>query len=280
MTAAHRPHSWLYRMLEPEAWGKPGLSPLNGLIVMLVVFSFITLAIETEPTIPPALQALVAQANLFIISVFALEYGARVWVAGEDPRYRGLSGRLRYMASPYALADLAAFLPEAILLATAGQMGAQEVALLKALRLLRLFKIARYVPAFAVFGAAIKRSWSQLGVALALALAFVYIGALLLYFVEGPDDPQNFGSIPRAIWWAVVTLTTVGYGDVYPHSVPGRLAAAMISLAGIGIVALPAGILASAFSDELREREAAKQAQAAAGKTVVEMSERKDVASG
>jgi voltage-gated potassium channel len=254
--AADKSRVWLYRMLEPEAWGRPGLSPLNGLLVMLVVFSFITLALETEPMIPAEALVALGHVNVGIISVFALEYAARVWAAGEDPRYRGFTGRLRYMASFYALADLMAFLPEAVLIAQGGHMSGQQVAFLKALRLLRLFKIARYAPAFEVFLAAIKRSWSQLGVALALALAFVYVGALLLYFVEGPLDPVNFGSIPRAIWWAVVTLTTVGYGDVYPHSAPGRAAAMMISLAGIGIVALPAGILASAFSDELRERQA------------------------
>jgi voltage-gated potassium channel len=249
------PHSWLYRMLEPEGWGHHGLSPVNGVLVGLLITSFITLAMETEPTVPAHILDMFDHVNVGIIAIFAVEYGLRVVIAGEDPRYQGPRGRLRYMFSFYALADLMAFLPEAVLMMQGGHMSGQQVALLKALRLLRLFKIARYVPAFKVFLAAIKRSWSQLGVALALAMAFVYVGALLLYFVEGQLDPENFGSIPRALWWAVVTLTTVGYGDVYPHSVPGRLAAAMISLAGIGIVALPAGILASAFSDELRERD-------------------------
>jgi voltage-gated potassium channel len=262
MTAAAHPaprqHSWLYRMLEPETWGRPGLSPVNGFLVMLVIFSFITLAMETEPTLPASVLSFVNNANIAIIAIFAAEYLARLWVAGEDPRYRGFSGRIRYMFSFHALADLAAFLPETILMLQGSHMGAQEIAFLKALRLLRLFKIARFVPAFDVFMAAIRRSWSQLGVTLALALVFVYLCALLLYLIEGANKPEAFGSIPRALWWAVVTLTTVGYGDVYPDSIIGRIAAAMISLAGIGVVALPAGILASAFSDELREREAAK----------------------
>jgi voltage-gated potassium channel len=260
LASAPRQHSWLYRMLEPEAWGKPGLSPVNGVLVMLVIFSFITLAVETEPTIPVAVLQALDYVNVAIIAIFAFEYAARLYVAGEDPRYRGLGGRLRYVFSFYALADLAAFLPETILILQGSHMGAQEVAFLKALRLLRLFKIARFVPAFDVFLAAVRRSWSQLGVTLALALVFVYVCALLLYLIEGANKPEAFGSIPRALWWAVVTLTTVGYGDVYPDSIIGRLAAAAISLAGIGVVALPAGILASAFSDELRERESARAA--------------------
>ncbi len=262
MTAAApsaRQPSWLYRMLEPEAWGKPGLSPLNLLLVALVIFSFVTLAMETEPTLPAATLAWLDHVNVGIILIFAVEYAARVWTAPENPRFAGPGGRVRYMCSFYAVADLMAFLPETVLLLQGSHMGAQEIAFLKALRLMRLFKIARFVPAFDVFLAAIRRSWSQLGVTLALAMVFVYVCALLLYAIEGANKPEAFGSIPRALWWAVVTLTTVGYGDVYPDSIIGRLAAAMISLAGIGIVALPAGILSSAFSDELREREAAKR---------------------
>ena len=91
---------------------------------------------------------------------------------------------------------------------------------------------------------------------IAVALALVYVSAVLLYFVEGVggEHQETFASIPRAIWWAVATLTTVGYGDVYPVTPLGRFCAAIIAIAGIGVVALPAGVFASAFSDELRER--------------------------
>ncbi|MEL6473311.1 MAG: potassium channel family protein [Pseudomonadota bacterium] len=94
---------------------------------------------------------------------------------------------------------------------------------------------------------------------LAVAMALVYMSAVLLYFIEGVGQGrEEFGSIPRAIWWAIATLTTVGYGDIYPVTVLGRIAASIIALAGIGVVALPAGVFASAFTDELRERELAK----------------------
>jgi voltage-gated potassium channel len=253
-SASTKKHSWLYRMLEPEGWGRPGLSPVNAVLIFLVLFSFVDLALETEPTTPPEVLQFLDYANTVVIAIFGIEYVLRFIVAGEDPRYRGVLGRVRYVFSFYALADLAAFLPEAILLLHGDHMTAQTVAMLKALRLLRLFKIARYMPAFDIFLSAIRRSWEQLGVALALALAFVYVGAMALYFVEGHVNPEQFGSIPRALWWAVVTLTTVGYGDAYPVTVLGRVAAGVIAVAGIGIVALPAGIMASAFSDELRHR--------------------------
>ena len=132
---------------------------------------------------------------------------------------------------------------------------AQMLAALKALRLLRLLKLARFVPAFTMLSNAFARCWSQLAVALGMALALIYISAILLYFIEGHMQPDAFGSIPRATWWAVATLTTVGYGDAYPVTAGGKFVAAIIALAGIGVVALPAGIFASAVSDEMNAQD-------------------------
>lgn len=251
--------SVLYRELEPNARDKPGLSLLNGIIVTLVLLSFVALALETEPALPDGWARAITVFNYAILAIFAFEYAVRLWVAGDDPRYRGVVGRAGYALTPYALFDLLAFLPETLWLLYAGGQGEETVMVLRLLRLARLVKIARFVPAFGVLGAAMRRAWSQLLTSLAIALALVYVSAVLLYFIEGIGQGQeDFSSIPRAIWWAIATLTTVGYGDVYPHTVLGKIAASMIAIAGIGVVALPAGIFASAFSDELRERERAK----------------------
>ena len=250
----------LYRQMEPSARDKSGLSPVNALIVCLVLLSLVTLALETEPSLTPAWQTGISYFNHLILAVFALEYLIRLWVVGEDPRYRGMRGRLRYMLTPYALADLIAFLPELLWLVLSQGQSEEVLMVLRLLRLARLMKIARFVPAFDVLGAALQRAGGQLLTTLAVALALVYISAVALYFIEGVGQGrEEFASIPRAIWWAVATLTTVGYGDVFPITTLGRIAAAIIALAGIGVVALPAGVFASAFSDELRERERVKQ---------------------
>lgn len=250
----------LYRQMEPSARDKSGLSPINALIVCLVLLSLVTLALETEPSLTPAWQTGISYFNHLILAVFALEYLIRLWVVGEDPRYRGIRGRLRYMLTPYALADLIAFLPELLWLVLSQGQSEEVLMVLRMLRLARLMKIARFVPAFDILGAALQRAGGQLLTTLAVALALVYISAVALYFIEGVGQGrEEFASIPRAIWWAVATLTTVGYGDVFPITTLGRIAAAIIALAGIGVVALPAGVFASAFSDELRERERAKQ---------------------
>jgi voltage-gated potassium channel len=245
----------LYIEIEPHARTKPGLSSTNTFIVALVLLSFLLFALETEPTITGDLRTWIERLNIVVLVAFAIEYVVRLWVVGWDGRHRGFVGRLRYACSPYALADLAAFLPELLWLTIPHPGNPELLMFLRVLRLVRLLKIARFIPAFEILAAAFRRAFSQLITALALAMALVFVAAVTLYFIEGVGQGRSqFASIPRAIWWAVATLTTVGYGDVYPVTAWGKVAAAIIALAGVGVVALPTGIFASAFSEELRER--------------------------
>lgn len=260
----------IYEALEPHR-NRRGLSPVTALLVTLVLVSFAMMAIETEVSradsaLPRDWALTLSLINSGIVVLFAIEYAVRLWAAGEDPRYRGLSGRLSYMFTPLALADLAAFLPELVVTLMDPHASAGTLALLRVLRLFRLGKLVRYVPAFGIVGAALNRAWPALLAALAVAAAQVFVAAILLYFVEGaqpipghPEQAERFGSVLRALWWSVVTLTTVGYGDVFPVTVLGKIAAGLVAVAGIGIVALPTGILASSFAEELRERDERRQ---------------------
>ncbi|MFN3314004.1 MAG: ion transporter [Hyphomonas sp.] len=251
----------VYESLAPEA-RREGLSRANLFIVGLVVLSFLFLALETEPVLnqDPAWFLTFEIFNVAVIAIFAVEYIARVWCAGVEPKFKGFRGRLRYMTQFYSLADLLAFLPELIVMITGAGI---SLLVLRVLRLARIVKIARFIPAFDALGAAMRRASSLLLTSLALAMTLVYVSAVLLYFVEGVagNEQEAFASIPRSIWWAVATLTTVGYGDVYPITPLGRMCAGVIAIVGVGVVALPAGVFASAFSDELRERELAKVKQ-------------------
>ncbi len=246
-------HDWL----EPDEYG--GFNALTLSIVSLVIISLIALALETEATRPdtplsPALAYWIGLINAAVVFLFAFEFVLRFWSEGENPAHRGWRGRLRFLATPLTIADLLSFLPELIVMVLAPHAAGPWLAALRALRLFRLFKLARYVPAFGIVGNAVLRAGPPLLAALCVAAAQVYVAALMLYFIEGETKPEAFGSITRALWWAVVTLTTVGYGDVYPDTALGRVAAALVALAGIGIVAMPTGILASAFAEEFRER--------------------------
>lgn len=257
-TAKAYVHDWL----EPDVPGH--INFFSGTIVALVMISLAALALETEAIRPdtpfqPWVRPLLEKINAVIVVVFAIEFSLRFWSEGENPRHAGVIGRLRFLSQPVAIFDVLAFLPELIVLLFFPHLHGGWLAGLRALRLFRLFKLARYVPAFAIVGAAVRRAGAPLFAALCVAGAQLYIAAMLLYFIEGESKPQAFGSITRSLWWAIVTLTTVGYGDVYPETALGRVAAALVALAGIGIVAMPTGILASAFAEEFRERYEAQQ---------------------
>jgi len=251
-------HDWL----EPDQPG--GINFFSGGIIVLVLVSLISLALETEAVradsaLDPALLPIVQWVNLVVVWVFAIEFGLRFWSEGENPAHVGVGGRLRFLIQPITIADVLAFLPELIVMLFFHDYSGALFPAFRAFRLFRLFKLARYVPAFAIVGAAVQRSYAPLMASLAVAAAQLYIAAMMLYFIEGDTKPEAFGSIARAMWWAIVTLTTVGYGDVYPETTWGRVAAGIVALAGIGIVALPTGILASAFAEEFRERHEASE---------------------
>ncbi|MAK59857.1 MAG: cation transporter [Ponticaulis sp.] len=248
--------------MEQGSSGESKLSWINRALVFLVLLSLIMLALETEQTISDQAHDVLRALNVVVVSVFAVEYVLRFWAAGENEKYRGVKGHIRYAFSFYAIADLLAFLPELlIMMFAADHISPQMLAILKAFRLFRLFKLARYIPAFNLLRDAMRKAGSQLLISLFLALALVYVSAIALYLIEGEIQPDAFGSIPRAVWWAIATLTTVGYGDVFPITPAGRVAASCIALAGIGVVALPAGVFASSFSDVIRERQESRQEQ-------------------
>jgi voltage-gated potassium channel len=246
-------HDWL----EPDQPG--GLNFFSTTIIALVTASLISLALETEASrgdtpFAPWVLPLTQQVNAVIVVIFAIEFALRFWSEGENPRHKGVMGRLSFLTNLVTIADVLAFLPELVVMLFFPHLAGAWLTALRALRLFRLIKLARYVPAFAIVGAAVKRAWAPLMAALAVAAAQLYIAAMMLYFIEGEANPGAFGSITRALWWAIVTLTTVGYGDAYPETALGRVAAGLVALAGVGIVAMPTGILASAFAEEFRER--------------------------
>ena len=251
-------HDWL----EPD--DPNSVNFFSGAIITLVLISLAALALETEAIRPdshfaPGFETFLRDINAAIVVIFAIEFTLRFWSEGENPRHAGFIGRLRFFGRFITIADILAFLPELIVLVFIPHLHGGWLAGLRALRLFRLFKLARYVAAFAIVGAAVRRAGAPLLASLCVAGAQLYVSAMLLYFIEGENNPQSFGSITRSLWWAVVTLTTVGYGDVYPTTVLGRVVAGIVAVTGIGIVALPTAILASSFAEEFRERYEAHQ---------------------
>ncbi|WP_018233292.1 ion transporter [Thioalkalivibrio thiocyanodenitrificans] len=208
---------------------------------------------QTEPFLTQQASSLFFGLEVAIVSLFLVEYLARLYAAGEESRYRGFAGRMRHVFTGWALVDLAAILPFII---TAGTHNTFLVRLLKLARLLRLARLGRFSMALsALIRATHTRRYELLVSVIAAGLLLVF-SASALYVVEGGRQPEAFGSIPRALWWSIATLTTVGYGDVTPVTVLGRTFAGVTAIAGIGLIAMPTGILAAAFSDAFQKESA------------------------
>jgi len=241
----------IYLYLDTQAWQGAGLSPINRFLTLLILFSISIVILETESTVYEPYSRVFDIMDLIIVSIFSVEYILRLWIAGENPKYRGVVGRLGYALTPAALIDLVAILPFIL------GIGGNDVFLMRAFRLLRIFalaKIGRFSQALRELGAAISRRRYELFVSLGLSLFVLLLASSVMYFVESEAQPEAFGSIPRALWWAMATLTTVGYGDVFPITPLGKMFAGVTALAAVGLIAMPTAVLAAAFSDAFQGR--------------------------
>lgn len=183
---------------------------------------------------------------------FTAEWVLRVWSSVENTEYFGVpdgKARINFVLSPLPLIDIIAIVP--LYLSIFDVVAAES---LIALRLLRLLQLVRFFSPLVVLWRVIRSEAPAMIGAIFIVLVLIIIAASTMYLVERDVQPDVFGSIPAAMWWAAVTLTTVGYGDVTPITVVGRMIGVVIMILGIGLVALPAGMLASRFSEELHHR--------------------------
>lgn len=233
--------------LDPTLKVSAGLSVLNKIIVFIIILSLLFAIIETEPLIFQGREGLFWTAEWIFTAIFATEYIFRVWVSIENPNY---SSRLNYMLSSAAILDLLTVL--LILLTSLGSEGF-ILRLTRLLRVLRIAKLGRYTVAMKNITHAVYLRRFELMVSFAIGIIALIWSSSILYIVEGGIQPDTFGSIPRAMWWSVATLTTVGYGDVYPITPVGKLFGAITAITGIGLIAIPTGILAASFSDAIQD---------------------------
>ena len=224
----------------------------NKLLIVAIVGAVLSGAAATEPTLPRRWHTALVVTELVFGAIFLVEYCARIWTAADEPGEGGAwAKRWRFIRSPLGLIDLF------VVAATLMPLLAADAAMLRTLRLLRVFavmKFGRFSQAIREVGAALADRADDLIVTAALAFVFVLFGATALYVVEGDIQPEAFGSIPRALWWSVITLTTVGYGDVSPITPLGKIFAGLQALSGIAFVAMPTGIIAAAFSEAMQRR--------------------------
>lgn len=234
--------------LDAELRRGRGLSRVNQIVVWVIVMSVILVIAETEPALATRFAWFFYSVEWFLLAFFSIEYLLRIWCAPENPKYRN---RLAYAIRPLALIDLLVIVTMAFTL-----IGVEGVLLrlLRLGRLLRLAKLGRFSQAFQDIALAVSKRRYELCVSLIIAGVLMLISASILYVVEGEGQPEAFGSIPRSMWWSMATLTTVGYGDIVPLTLIGRIFATLTAIMGVGLIAMPAGILASAFSEVVQKR--------------------------
>jgi voltage-gated potassium channel len=235
---------------------KPGDSLSKGFdifIITLIGLNIVALILESVKAIQAFAPGLFSVFEVVSVIIFSLEYFGRVWSSVEIPKYhKPLSGRLRFMMTPLALVDLLAILPFYL------PFTGIDLRFLRILRMMRIFRVAklgRYSQSLQMLQRVMTVKKEQLVCSLFILLLLVIIAASMLYYAENGVQPEVFSSIPSSMWWAISTLTTVGYGDVYPVTGLGKLMASVIAVLGIGMFALPTGILGAGFVEEMNQRQ-------------------------
>ena len=230
------------------------------LLAVLIVANVVAIVIETVPEVQRRAGTWLRDFELVTLWVFATEYLLRLWSAGEHAHYRGIVGRLRWMITPGAVIDLIAILP-AMLPASAGNL--RLVRILRLARLVRIAKLGRYSLALRTLRHVVYSRLPDLVSLSFVLLILLVLSSAAMYHLEHDAQPDAFSSIPATMWWGIVTLTTIGYGDMAPVTIEGRLLGSIVAVLGIGMFALPAGLLGGAFVEELRRARAPHQGQSA-----------------
>lgn len=212
-------------------WGRK----FDIFIQLLIILSLVAFSVETIPDLKATTIKFLHYFEIFSITVFSIEYVLRFIVADK---------KLKYIFSFYGIIDLLAILP--FYLSTGIDLRSLRV--FRFLRIFRAFKLLRYSEAMKRFQFAIHSIKEELFLYMIITILMLFVSAVGIYYFEHPAQPEQFASVFDALWWAIATLTTVGYGDIYPITVGGRIFTFFILMIGLGIVAVPTGLLASSLT--------------------------------
>jgi voltage-gated potassium channel len=243
----------VYQVLEQGPIGDGVSTGVDRALVVLIVINLVAVALESMPQYATRYATAFDWIEYFSLAVFTIEYALRLWVAVEHGPYRHLShmrARLKYATSAAGIIDLIAVLPFwfAMLLPS-------DFRFVLVFRMVRFFKIARYSPAMRSLLDVLYNERRALVGCLIIALGTALVAASLMHLAEGKVQPNKLGTIPDAFWWAIVTIGTIGYGDVVPITGIGKMIATVTIFAGLVLMALPVGIVATAFAEQIQRRD-------------------------
>jgi len=244
----------LYEILEIATIGDRISKLFDIFIMTLITLNVIAVILATVERLNLQYQYYFRIFEIFSVIIFTIEYLLRLWTCTINKKYRNsITGRIKYIFTPFAIIDLFAILP--FYLPMIIPLDLRFIRAVRLFRLFRLFKIGRYSKAVVILKKLLKDKKEELLLVIFIAFILLIIFSSLMYFIEKEAQPEAFSSIPAAMWWGVTTLTTVGYGDIYPITTLGKIVGALIAFLGIGLFALPAGILGSGLVEATRKKE-------------------------
>ncbi len=242
----------LFEILEEASPGDRVSVLLDRFLIVLITSNIAVVVLETVPSLHALYEPQFVLFETVSVLIFTVEYGLRVWVAPQHPalkRHGPIKGRIRYALSFGAIVDLLAFLPFYL-----AMFFGVDLRVLRVLRLLRFLKLMRYSSALMTLQRVFYDERRALLAELLIMFGLLIVSWTAIYHAERTAQPEAFGSIPAAMWWALATLTTVGYGDIVPVTILGKMVGGVVMLFGLGMFALPLGIIAMGFSQEVNQR--------------------------
>ena len=242
----------------------------DSVIIAFIIINILAVVIETVPTMASIkwLMGLFGIIEIVSVIVFTLEYMLRLWSITCDPNFaHPVLGRLKFIFGFMPLVDLIAITPFYLTLIMPVGIDLRFMRIIRLFRFLRLIKLARYTTALKNMITVIQTKKADILVTLSIVVLLTLFSASLLYFVENDAQPDKFRSIPDSMWWAICTLTTVGYGDIFPITWLGKIITAFITLLSIGLIALPAGIVVSGYQ-EISSKKQKEETDNKEGKTL------------
>lgn len=245
----------IFEVIEKASENDTASKVFDYSIILLIGLNVLAVVLESYDSIIAKYGTYLNYFEVFSVVIFSVEYILRLWTA--DLKYKSsrsqFTSRFKYIFSFMAIVDLLAILP--FYLPVLIPVDLRFLRLLRLSRLLRIFKYNRYSKALNLISKVVKDKAEELVATIFIMCFVILIASTLIYYFESEVQPEAFPNIVASFWWAVATLTTVGYGDIYPITALGKLLASIIAILGIGFVALPTGIISSGFMDEIKKKE-------------------------
>jgi voltage-gated potassium channel len=242
-----------YKILEPAIEGDLPSKAFDIFLISVIFLNVLAVILESVESISAAYSGFFKMFSLFSVGFFSIEYVFRLWTCTTNKKFKKpVTGRLRYAITPMAIIDLLVLVP--FFLPFFFQVDLRILRVLRLIRLFTLFKLTRYSSSLKLISTVIKEKKEELVVTFAVTMILLIFASGIIYFLENEKQPGAFSSIPAAMWWGVATMTTVGYGDIYPVTAIGKLFGGFVAILGLGTFSLPAGIIAYGFIEEIQKK--------------------------